>query len=723
MAEPPPKQEKVYARAAFFVGLVTVVYWIARAFEPLRLDWGDPWSDANVLTTLNYSYRDGFLRTSFTDVLDVGPLTAESYRYTHYPPLAEIFYGAVHKVVGDADIGAYRLFAIGFSALALFALFRFARRVWSARIAALAVLFWCASFFWHMYADSMHQAPIMQAAGLGALSAVAAYLDDAPRKGRLLLLAAALTYATYLVSYDYIFFLPLSVAFLGMRKGHWPLQRPMRPLLLALGGGALLAVATKAAFVSGALGWHEFVKDVAFQFLERATVRYSEDYRSGFAQILLLRTNAIFSPAFMPGLLVLVARFAVLRRKGAILGRDWQNPIWLLFAALPLFAVFSQLAVSQVLASQVLMPVFAVGLGYLVDLALQREARWGPAFGVVLALAVVGHQGFQLARFPWSYLPRADARSVRDFLKQQKKGDFVLSNIANVGVVQYYFETHLVPPAEMPDPEGAAPYYQDLFQKSGVERIYHVHFTDPRSRFIDKCIWPLFAYKSGWSALGDPFGHRDEVLETIEASDARVLRALERVHAKKVFSAPGMDVYEIDRAHLDPIGEPPAETTRRIDFGLPSFRLFKIDGFYAPQTTERGAPFAFGNGHEDCIPAERCRTVLTKTGLEFRGTKTSPEGRFRARLPAKCGYEAKLRYFRILPEQRLSVVVNGTKVFEAPDSPDLEERDVVFRIPKEALAADGLQTVGLGFRKKHAEWGTGIGFMWLTFDPEPGCTP
>src|SRR3954470_13112220 len=87
---------------------IALVYLLVHAREPLRLNVGDPWSDANVLTSINYVKTDGFLATSFTDILDVGPLTADSYRYIHYPPLAEICYGAAGKYLGASDIGTFR---------------------------------------------------------------------------------------------------------------------------------------------------------------------------------------------------------------------------------------------------------------------------------------------------------------------------------------------------------------------------------------------------------------------------------------------------------------------------------------------------------------------------------------------------------------------------------------------------------------------------------------
>src|SRR4051812_5785168 len=95
---------------------ITFGYLLLHSHEPLRLSIGDPWSDANVLSSSSYVKQYGFLQPSSPDILDIGPLTADSYRYIHYPPLAEITYGAITKYLGVSDIGTLRLFAIGFSA-------------------------------------------------------------------------------------------------------------------------------------------------------------------------------------------------------------------------------------------------------------------------------------------------------------------------------------------------------------------------------------------------------------------------------------------------------------------------------------------------------------------------------------------------------------------------------------------------------------------------------
>ena len=149
--------------AALLVIALSFGYLLKHSQEPLRLNIGDPWSDANVLSSLPYVRDYGFLETSFTDILDVGPLTQESYRYTHYPPLAEILYGTLHGYLGVDSIGTMRLFSIAFSALAMWFLFLYVRRTYDEPVAYIATMLWSCNLLWMMYADSIHQAPIMQA--------------------------------------------------------------------------------------------------------------------------------------------------------------------------------------------------------------------------------------------------------------------------------------------------------------------------------------------------------------------------------------------------------------------------------------------------------------------------------------------------------------------------------------------------------------------------------
>src|SRR3954471_5772791 len=132
---PKPPLSRWIRMTALTVIALSQLFLIANSQDPLRLNVGDPWSEANVLSSLPYVKQYGFFKTSFTDVLDVGPLREESYRYTHYPPLSEIIYGAIHKFLGVDSLGTLRLFAIAFSALAMWLLFCYVRRLYDEGVA------------------------------------------------------------------------------------------------------------------------------------------------------------------------------------------------------------------------------------------------------------------------------------------------------------------------------------------------------------------------------------------------------------------------------------------------------------------------------------------------------------------------------------------------------------------------------------------------------------
>src|SRR5262245_7232971 len=91
---------------------LVAVYLVVSAFEPFRTNWGDPWSDGNAMTSGRYFAEDGFVKTAFTPILDVGPLDADSLRYTHYPPLPDLVSGVIQTLIGTGHLAVHRLFAI-----------------------------------------------------------------------------------------------------------------------------------------------------------------------------------------------------------------------------------------------------------------------------------------------------------------------------------------------------------------------------------------------------------------------------------------------------------------------------------------------------------------------------------------------------------------------------------------------------------------------------------
>jgi len=273
------------------------LFLLATSQDPLRLNVGDPWSEANVLSSLPYVKEHGFLATSFTDILDVGPLTEESYRYTHYPPLSEIIYGAIYKFFGLGTIGPLRVFAMAFSALGMWLLFCFVRRLYDDGVALIAVMLWSSNLLWMMYADMIHQAPVMQASAWLALWGLVRALEE-PRK-RYWSAAWVGCFACFLTSYDYFVFLPAAVlAVVYLKRGN-PFRRANWGPVLFCASACVASIATKCGFVIGAVGWEEFVADLHFQFLERSTSTF-EDHTASVLPTLWRRATMVFPPLILP---------------------------------------------------------------------------------------------------------------------------------------------------------------------------------------------------------------------------------------------------------------------------------------------------------------------------------------------------------------------------------------------------------------------------------------
>src|SRR5262245_21072715 len=102
---------------------IAFAYLLFHVREPLRLNIGDPWSDADVLTSVEYVEQHGFT----VDPIAVDPVIPEAHRPTHHPPLAEIIYGALGKLGAD-DVATLRMFALAAAALGMWLLLQYARR-------------------------------------------------------------------------------------------------------------------------------------------------------------------------------------------------------------------------------------------------------------------------------------------------------------------------------------------------------------------------------------------------------------------------------------------------------------------------------------------------------------------------------------------------------------------------------------------------------------------
>lgn len=645
---------------ALLLGSIAIafLYLVVHVREPLRLNVGDPWSDANVLSSIKYVKQYGFLETSFTDILDVGPLTADSYRYIHYPPFSEIIYGAIGKYLGVSDIGTYRLFALAFSTLAMWLLFSYARRLYSDRVALIATMLFSTSLFWMMYADSMHQAPVMQCTGFLALWGLVRAIETRQRRHY----AAAIfgSFACFFTSYDYMLFLPAAVLFTVYVKLGNPLARKNRNFVALCAAGCFLGLVAKCLCVIGAVGWTEFVADVKLQFFERATSQYDRHFKSGTIPTLVRRITISFTPFAW-----IAAAYHVLKavRAPTLASALKDTAVWMLLPALVFLYVFSQLAASQMLASQVLLPFYALGSGLLLDRLLESRG-FLRGFAYVWLVAAPLWSFYFVFRHPHSLLDRDDVAKTNAYLAEHDHNDFVMSNLMSDGHIQASFERHYWAALDSePDPALAALQMMRVFEMAGTDYVHQIIFSDTDSRFIDKSLWPLAMPRRQWSVTGWPFLYRKKTHGMIAEYNGFVLGNLKALRATQVLQLSNYAVYRVDRATVLAILAEKIPEVTRIDFGSLVSRRHALLGWTHPHVPEGlDVPVTSIGAFGRCpVPktdprANACKTVLTKFGLKMKDEEIIPTGQLYLRVERSCDLQLDIKLAQF---GWLEVAMNG----------------------------------------------------------------
>ena len=624
---------------------IAFLYLLWHAREPLRLNVGDPWSDANVLSSINYVKSDGFLATSFTDILDVGPLTVDSYRYIHYPPLAEIFYGAVGKFLGVSDIGTFRLFGLAFSGLAMWLLFSYVRRLYTDRVAMIATALFTTSLLWLMYADSMHQAPVMQCTAFLALWGLVRAIET--KKKRHYAAAILGSCACFFTSYDYYVFLPAAVLATVYLKAGNPLARGNRHFVVLCAVGCMAGIVLKCLCVIGAVGWNEFVADLHLQFLERATNTHDRRFTSTIPTM-TRRITLVFTPFAW-----IAAAYHVIKavRAPSFTVALKETAAWMLLAALVFLYVFAQLAASQMLASQVLLPFYAIGSAIVIDKLLDGR-RLLRGFAMAWLVAAPLWSFYFMFTHPRSWLDRDDVAKTNAYLAANDHNDFLLSNLLSDGHIQASFDKHYWAALDAEDTSVALLQMMRIFELTDADYVHEIIFSDPDSRFIDKSLWPLATPRGLWSITGWPFLHRAKTNSVIGDYDRRVKKNLDAVHADKVLQLQNYAVYRVDRKTVMQLLEKQVKTVSRLDFGNLVSHLHVIQGWSYPYLLPDGTPVTSIGGFGRC-PVKRgssqgngCKTILTKFGLKMKDEEIIPVGQLMIRAETSCATRLTFTFAR-----------------------------------------------------------------------------
>jgi hypothetical protein len=194
----------------FLLSVVFLFLGLARLQAP-ELDHGDEWADAHVMDSGRNYVKLGFVNTRFLPVSDgQGPV------YTHYPALPEIFNGALQHIWPDRLV-FFRSIALLFAFLNMLFWFLFARKVsGSALFGLLAGLFYITNPYFIYGMDSLSQLSYSDCLR-SLILLIFVSVPPAGRSKRGWLAAMwGLLFIGSLITYEYIMYLALFIALLGM---------------------------------------------------------------------------------------------------------------------------------------------------------------------------------------------------------------------------------------------------------------------------------------------------------------------------------------------------------------------------------------------------------------------------------------------------------------------------------------------------------------------------
>jgi hypothetical protein len=686
-----------WLRLGFALCLAVVgAYLVISAFEPFRTNWGDPWSDGNAMTSGRYFARDGFFKTAFTPILDVGPLGPDSLRYTHYPPLPDLVAGAVQTLIGSGHLAVHRLLAIALSALGLGFAFRYLRALWDEAIAALAVGLIATNLLFLQYADTVHHIPLYFMTGFACLWATVRWLDDGRRAA--LAGVAVATWFCFLASYDDYFFLSIMMLATVWLRGARLLRGRGLTVILVFGLSGLASIVVKNLLVIWAVGVHEWHRDIIFQFFERATSTSLRTYKQFIADVVFWRLWRFATPLCFAAVVVqLVGVFDWVRGRAPTVPL---RPLILLGAALPFMFVFSELVVEQYHPMLLVLPFAAVAIAAMIKEVWTRSRP----FAIALVLLYLGWQVWQLRLFKKTFLQPADVAAVEKVLTSDHH-PFVISNIFVDGPVRFLWNRHLFPLPD--DPAGL---YQELERYGADSPLTLVVLRHLRPHLYDK---GLFAYFGGdrrlpWIARPDHYrnawGARFDTLDQTTAS------AFADV-GKVVYESPEMIVRTVSKAELDQhqLARLPATTPSVIDFDSVASERFKLRGVSSRVEGTAEVP-----GFAWIFPRSPSKLVFTLQGYKYPALGPPIRtGALRMRLPPGRDLRFAIDVSTPLLNQVVTVQLNGHAIGSrlvrtteglapgrGPERPTIERLDVV--APAAMLSADGVQLLELEISNPYA---------------------
>lgn len=674
----------------FLVGCIALTFGLLlfHAREPLRLNIGDPNTDANVLTSIRYVEDNGFRETAFTAITDVGPLTEDSLRDHHYSVIAFVIYGGVGAYLGLDNLAVLRLIAIAFSALAMLLLFFYARRMWTDAVAVIATMLFSTSLLWLTHADSLNAAPILQASAFLCLWGLVRAIET--RKRRHYAAAFFGACACFLSGFDYWLLLPVVGMYTVYAK-----QGP-RWLAWLVAAGCVSGFAIHAFVVSYTIGWDAFVVDLRMQFLERTAVTVHRRLESSFGT-LARRYTFVFTPLFW-----VTVGYAVWRavRAPSLKAVLEDGIAWMLAVSLVGTYVSSRFAASQMIGSQAMLPFYAIASAILIGRLLDANV-FRRVFGLVWLVVAPLWSFYFLLAHPRSVLDRDDVAKATAYLAASDGNDFVISNLLLDGPIQAAFGRHNWPALDTAK-VGDAPFaILDMLELAGTDRMHAIVFTSVESRLLDESLWQLAMHRRVWSVTGWPSLQRRKTDEVISSYDQLVLANLEAAGAIKVLDLGAFDVYRIDRSKILETFASQVPVVRTIDLSSVSSYRHRLLGWSEPRLTEddrRGV--AYIDGYFPCpnpAPAtapgapkgNACKTLKTREGIAMMDQARSATAQLMIRVERACD-------LRLTVELGWSSLVD-LSMNDYSEGQCVPANKVTFMVPRRSVRA-GVNTLTLARR-------------------------
>jgi len=456
--------------------------------------------------------------------------------------------------------------------------------------------------------------------------------------------------ANFLSSYDFYLFLPVMIVATPLLLGHrWRDRTAI--IAVALGAfGCGLGLGIKVGLAMWALGWQGFLRDLHFQFLERATDKLSYRITREFWRILIFRQYRFFSPVFY---LVAIGQLAALvsSKVRRVVGAP--TPLVLYAAGIPFVFLMKQLFCEQYHVTLSFLPFFCVAGGVLAAALLQHRL-WRVVAGAALAATLAWHV-VEVVTFRYAFLDQDELVPIRKELDAHDHNGFVYATLLYTPSFRYVLDRHMLEILSV-RPENLAGELERRTREIGGVSPAIIDYDDGVAAAEDTKVTAFMAGNLGkrwW--LRDPWRSRAERARAIGERRAKLLAVIQRV-SDQVLRSGAFTLYRVNPAKLrDELYPRPTVIPPEMPAESVAFARAADESISAPVKLPSGAVVRYSLHH-------RPMRLLIIAGGGDMAPPARPKLDFTVRLPRDARAETvTMTVLSTCDEQTLTVAATGQK--------------------------------------------------------------